>query len=105
MFSSKTGRGHLKSVAVAFRNARRKAGLDPRLVLYSARHAYGTYLMRETGNPPLVMQAMGHASVQSTLPYQHHGNQQPRSVIEARNSRHSLRHSQQTESESKIVSD
>jgi len=106
VFPAKRGdSGHLKSVAVAFRNARTRAGLDHRLVLYSARHAFGTHLMRETGNLPLVMQAMGHASVQSTLPYQHHENEQLRSVIEARNSRHSLRHSPQTGVKSQDVSD
>jgi integrase len=86
IFPSKTGKGHLKSVAVAFRGARSRAELDERLVLYSARHTFGTFALQATGNLPAVMQTMGHASVSSTLPYQHHGTKLIRGAIDKRNS-------------------
>jgi len=99
VFPSDSKSGHLESVSKAFQAARRRAGLDPRIVLYSARHTFGTYALASTGNLPAVMQTMGHASVRSTLPYQHHNSDAIRDVIEQRNSaapndlRHSLRHS------------
>jgi len=86
VFPTRSAEGHIKSVKTAFTSARRKAGLDPRLVLYSARHTFGTYSLAATKNLPAVMQTMGHANVRSTLPYQHHGFESIRDVIEARNS-------------------
>lgn len=86
VFPTRSAEGHIKSVKTSFTTARRKAGLDPRLVLYSARHTFGTYSLAATKNLPAVMQTMGHANVRSTLPYQHHGFESIRDVIEARNS-------------------
>lgn len=86
VFPTRSAEGHIKSVKTAFTSARRKAGLDPRLVLYSARHTFGTYSLAATKNPPAVMRTMGHANVRSTLPYQHYGFESIRDVIEARNS-------------------
>ncbi|AFL89424.1 site-specific recombinase XerD [Terriglobus roseus DSM 18391] len=84
-FPTRSAEGHIKSVKTAFNRARKKAGLDPRLVLYSARHTFGTYSLAATKNLPAVMQTMGHANVRSTLPYQHHGFESIRAVIESRN--------------------
>ncbi len=85
VYPARRGEGHLQSVAVGFRNARRKAKIDPRKVLYTARHTFGTYALAASQNLPAVMKAMGHASVNSTLPYQHQGIESIRAVIEARN--------------------
>ena len=87
VFPTRSASGHIMSVKTAFISARKKAGLDPRLVLYSARHTFGTYSLAATKNLPAVMQTMGHANVRSTLPYQHHGFESIRDVIESRNSR------------------
>lgn len=85
VFPTRSAEGHIKSVKTAFITARKKAGVDPRLVLYSARHTFGTYSLAATKNLPVVMQTMGHANVRSTLPYQHHGFESIRDVIETRN--------------------
>lgn len=85
VYPARRGEGHLQSIAVGFRNARRKAGVDSRKVLYTARHTFGTYTLAASQNLPAVMKTMGHASVNSTLPYQHHGMESIRAAIDARN--------------------
>ena len=39
--------------------ARKKAGLPEDLVLYCARHDFGTYVLQKTGNIAAVMNSMG----------------------------------------------
>ena len=41
------------------------------LVLYSARHDFGTEMYRATKNLFAVMKVMGHAAVATTMKYQH----------------------------------
>ena len=72
--------------------ARCAAGLPNDLVLYCARHDYGSYLLGETGNLKAVMDAMGHADVKSAMTYQH---PELEIVREAINSRHTLRHTEE----------
>jgi integrase len=48
-----------------------RAGLDKKLVPYSARHTYGTYTMEKSGNAFAVSKSMGHADLKSMEPYQH----------------------------------
>ena len=43
--------------------ARRKAGLPENLVLYCARHNFGTYVLQKTGDLAVVMNSMGHSDV------------------------------------------
>ena len=57
--------GHMTTVARAFRSLCRKLGLNSKLVLYSARHTFGTRVLAATGNLAAVMKAMGHASAQN----------------------------------------
>lgn len=64
--------------------ARQAAGLPDDLVLYCARHDYGSYVLRTTGNLKLVMDTMGHRDVRSALTYQHHEVDVAREVINAR---------------------
>lgn len=56
--------------------ARKAAKLPEALVLYCARHDFGTYAMRQTGNLKAVMDAMGHSDVKIavTLPTPGIGN-------------------------------
>ena len=86
LFPSTTKSGHLQSIAGSFTAARNRAGLDKRLVLYSARHTFATYAMAETGNVFAVSRAMGHADVKSMEPYQH---QDTSSLVRAINQRNS----------------
>lgn len=67
----KASAGHLTTVARAFRALRQKLGLSSKLVLYSARHTFGTRVLAGTGNLAAVMKAMGHASAQTAMIYQH----------------------------------
>lgn len=69
--------------------ARRAAGLPENLVLYCARHDFGSYLLSKTGNLKAVMEAMGHADVKSAMNYQHPEMELVRAAM---NARHILRH-------------
>lgn len=85
--SKRAGCGHLTTVAKQFREARTKAGLSNKLVLYHARHAFGTYAMEQTKNLALVRDVMGHADLRATMIYQHPDLAPLREAIEDRNSR------------------
>jgi integrase len=69
--------------------ARKKAGLPDDLVLYCARHDYGTYLLQSTGNLKAVMDCMGHVDVKTAMKYQHPELEIVRMALD---SRHTLRH-------------
>lgn len=69
--------------------AREAAGLPKNLVLYCARHDYGSFVLSKTGNLKAVMNAMGHGDVKSAMVYQHPDVD---IVRDALNSRHTLRH-------------
>ncbi len=62
---------YLGSIAHHFREARRKAGLPERLVLYCGRHDFGTVIASRTGNLKAVMKVMGHKDVKTAMKYQH----------------------------------
>jgi hypothetical protein len=47
------------------------AGLPKELVLYCARHDYGTRILTRTGNLAAVMKTMGHHDVKTAMHYQH----------------------------------
>jgi site-specific recombinase XerD len=58
-------------MALKFRQARAKAGLPKKPVLYCGRHDFGTRLLKKTGNLKLVMQTMGQVDVKTATKYQH----------------------------------
>jgi integrase len=92
--SSKAACGHLTTVAKQFREARRETGLPESLVMYCARHTFGTAAYEGTGNLAMVMKVMGHADVRTAMRYQHPGLEAIREVIDQRNLRHNSRHSE-----------
>jgi len=49
--------------------ARQAAGLPRELVLYCARHDFGSFVLAKTGNLKAVMNAMGHGDVRSAMIY------------------------------------
>ena len=63
--------GHLTTVAKQFEKVRKEAGLPIDLVLYCARHGFGTEMYRATKNLFAVMNVMGHTTVSTTMKYQH----------------------------------
>ena len=69
--SKRSSSGHLTTIARRFREARDKAGLPKNLVLYCARHDYGTRVLARTGNLAAVMSTMGHKDVKTAMRYQH----------------------------------
>ena len=69
--SNRAASGHLRSIDRLFRQARGKAGLPKELVLYCARHDYGTRVLMRTGNLAAVMRTMGHRDVKTAMHYQH----------------------------------
>lgn len=68
------------------------AGLPKDLVMYCARHDFGTYALSHTGNLAAVMKTMGHRDVKTAMQYQHPELESVRLVINDCNSRHNLRH-------------
>ena len=68
---AKAKSGHRTTVAKQFREARQEAGLPASLVLYCARHAFGTAIYEGTGNLAMVMKVMGHTDVRTAMRYQH----------------------------------
>jgi integrase len=85
--SSRSKSGHLTTIAKGFQAARGRAGLDKKLVPYSARHTYGTYTMEKSGNAFAVSKSMGHADLKSMEPYQHQELEPLRVAINQRNRR------------------
>jgi integrase/recombinase XerD len=69
--SSRSKSGHLRSICKLFRKARIEAGLPKELVLYCARHDYGTRILTRTGNLAAVMKTMVHRDVKTAMHYQH----------------------------------
>lgn len=86
--SARAEEGHLTTVAKQFQAARTAAKLPSNLVLYCARHDFGTYALQATGNLFAVMAAMGHASTSTAQKYQHPGLDQLRDAIDERNRLH-----------------
>ena len=85
--SSRSKSGHLTMIAKGFQAARARAGLNKKLVLYSARHTYGTYTMEKSRNAFAVAKSMGHVDLKSMEPYQHHELEPLREIINQRNPR------------------
>lgn len=72
--------------------AREAAGLPSDLVLYCARHDFGSFALEKTGNLKAVMNVMGHADVKSALVYQHPEDEILRNALNARqNPRHTAK--------------
>jgi integrase len=72
----------------------REAGLPESLVLYCARHTFGTAAYEATGNLAMVMKVMGHTDVRTSMRYQHPGLESIREAIDQRNLRHNSRQSE-----------
>ncbi len=64
--------------------ARQAAGLPRELVLYCARHDFGSFVLAKTGNLKAVMNAMGHGDVRSAMVYQHPEGEIIRNALDAR---------------------
>jgi site-specific recombinase XerC len=61
------------------------AGIPDSIVLYCARHRFGTDAMEGTGNVMAVMDVMGHSRIDVNRIYQHPGLKQVTHAIEKRN--------------------
>jgi integrase len=79
--------GSSNTIAKGFQAARDRAGLDKKLVPYSARHTYGTYTMEKSRNAFAVAKSMGHVDLKSMEPYQHQELEPLRQIINQRNQR------------------
>ena len=77
--------GHIETVQKQWTRAKKLASLPDAVVLYCARHRFGTDAMEGTGNVMAVMDVMGHSRVDVTRVYQHPGLQQVAAAIEKRN--------------------
>lgn len=98
VFPSDSVDGHLTTVAKAFEEARKAAGLSKSIVLYSARHTFATKVMGATGDLSLVMRALGHTNAQTAMIYQHPSlervrtivNENPLAILPRHNPRHTV---------------
>lgn len=88
LFPSDSKCGHLTTVAKMFGIARELAGLPKGVVLYSARHTFGTDVLDGTKNPAVTMDVMGHTNPKMMMRYQHpEYTQAARKAINRRNVR------------------
>jgi integrase len=71
VFPANSAAGHLTTLDKQFREARKAAGLPKNLVLYSARHDFGTRVLQKTGNLAAVMRVMGDSDPPIAMHYQH----------------------------------
>ncbi|MFL6314983.1 MAG: tyrosine-type recombinase/integrase [Terriglobales bacterium] len=71
VFPANSAAGHLTTLDKQFREVRKAAGLPKNLVLYSARHDFGTRVLQKTGNLAAVMRVMGHSDPRIAMHYQH----------------------------------
>ena len=92
--SARAKSGHLTTIGKKFRRAREKAGLPRSIVLYCARHAFGTAAYEATGNLAMVMKVMGHTDVRTSMRYQHPVLDPIRDAIDQRNLRPNQSHSE-----------
>ena len=109
---SKSGHIEYSGVAKAFRLRRDGLGISKDLVLYSARHTFGTELMDDLGDLTKVGKVMGHGSTDITERYIHPQLRGLATGINRRNARraeeaerHTLRHSETEISKENAVTD
>lgn len=76
---------HRVSVAIQWEEARAAAGLDPKLVLYCARHEFATTFLENGGNLGSLMKIMGHTSITTTQKYLHNDIRGAADIINRRN--------------------
>jgi site-specific recombinase XerD len=77
--------GHIETVQKQFATAKTLAGIPSGIVLYCARHRYGTDALSGTGNLAAVMNSMGHTHAQTAMIYQHPHLDLVRDAINRRN--------------------
>ena len=82
---SKSGHIELPKLQAKFRRICRRMGLPDELKMYCGRHRFGTTMMDQTGDPSLVMKAMGHGDIRSTLGYLRPNVGKVKSVIDNKN--------------------
>lgn len=87
--SKRAACGHLTTIAKGFQAARKRTGVDFRIVPYSARHTYATHTLAATGNIFAVSKAMGHGSIKSMEDYQHPDTAMLADAINQRNNKRS----------------
>ena len=76
---------HRVTVALQWEEARKAAGLDPKFVLYDARHWFAKTYLLNGGNVYTLMKLMGHADISTTMKYLHEDQDEARAVVNRRN--------------------
>lgn len=82
--------GHLETVQKQWAAAKASARIPASVVLYCARHTYGTDALAGTGNIAAVMKSMGHSQTSTHMGYQHPDLQVIRETIDKRNQREAV---------------
>lgn len=86
VFPGDTKAGHRSTVAKKWEEGRKKAGLDPKIVLYLARHEFATSYLESGGDLATLSKILGHTSIAVTAKYLHPGIKGATEVINRRNS-------------------
>ena len=82
---SKSGHITDRQISKQWREAKKLAGLPDSVVLYCARHRFGTDAMDATGNLMAVMDVLGHEKSDTTRIYNHPALEQLREAMNKRN--------------------
>lgn len=82
---------HRVTVALQWESAREAAGIDPKIVLYTARHEFAKRFLEAGGNVYRLMKIMGHTSITTTMKYLHEDLGDAREVINRTNNKAGLR--------------
>jgi integrase len=95
--SRKSPSGHIElgGLQKHFRQIARQLGIPEQLKLYCARHTFGTVAMRETRDPGLIRDTMGHEDLETTMIYLHPDVQRVKTVIDTHNQQKELNASRQ----------
>jgi integrase len=76
---------HRVTVVKQWEDARAAAGLDPKLVLYCARHEFATTFIENGGDLATLKKIMGHTSIATTQKYLHPDIEGAANIINRRN--------------------
>lgn len=83
----KRPKGPRRTITKQWEEARKEAGVDPRLVLYCARHEFATSYLEHGGDLATLKKILGHTSIQTTEKYLHPGIAGAAEVVNRRNRR------------------